>query len=124
MHQHHNSSSSDHEPVYVISVAARLAGLPCWVLRVLDQEGIVVPVRTDSNRRLYCDNDIALLARVRHLTEDRHVNIAGVKVILEMEGRLAPPPAASNGGNANNGGALVPLLPSAAESANLTKGTP
>jgi MerR family transcriptional regulator/heat shock protein HspR len=73
------------EPVYVISVAARLAGLPCWVLRVLDQEGIVVPVRTDSNRRLYSDNDITLLARVRHLTEERHVNIAGVKVILEIE---------------------------------------
>lgn len=79
------------EPVYVISVAARLAGLPCWVLRVLDQEGIVVPVRTDSNRRLYCDNDITLLARVRYLTEDRGVNVAGVKVILEMEGRAASP---------------------------------
>lgn len=73
------------EPVYVISVAARLAELPCWVLRVLDQEGIVVPVRTDSNRRLYSDNDIVLLARVRHLTEELKVNIAGVKVILEME---------------------------------------
>jgi MerR family transcriptional regulator/heat shock protein HspR len=73
------------EPVYVISVAARLAGLPCWVLRVLDQEGIVVPVRTDSNRRLYSDHDIALLTRVRHLTEVRMVNIAGVKVIFEME---------------------------------------
>lgn len=84
------------EPVYVISVAARLAGLPCWVLRVLDQEGIVVPVRTDSNRRLYSDADIATLNRVRHLTEDRGVNIAGVKVILEMEraardGALAAP---------------------------------
>ncbi len=73
------------EPVYVISVAARLAGLPCWVLRVLDQEGIVVPVRTESNRRLYSDHDISLLAHVRYLTEERGVNIAGVKVILEME---------------------------------------
>ena len=73
------------EPVYVISVAARLAGLPCWVLRVLDQEEIVVPVRTDSNRRLYSDRDIALLSRVRHWTEERGVNIAGVKVILEIE---------------------------------------
>jgi MerR family transcriptional regulator/heat shock protein HspR len=72
------------EPVYVISVAARLAGLPCWVLRVLDQEGIVVPVRTDSNRRLYSDADISTLHYVRHLTEEKKVNIAGVKVILEM----------------------------------------
>jgi len=81
------------EPVYVISVAARLAGLPCWVLRVLDQEGIVVPVRTESNRRLYSDHDITLLAHVRYLTEERGVNIAGVKVILEME-RQQPPRAA------------------------------
>jgi MerR family transcriptional regulator, heat shock protein HspR len=78
-------SHNETEPVYVISVAARLAGLPCWVLRVLDEEGIVVPRRTDSNRRLYSDADIATLARVRHLTEKRGVNIPGVKVILEME---------------------------------------
>lgn len=82
----------ENEPVYVISVAARLAGLPCWVLRVLDQEGIVVPVRTESNRRLYSDADIATLNRVRHLTEERGVNIAGVKVILEIERAAAPPP--------------------------------
>lgn len=80
---------NENEPVYVISVAARLAGLPCWVLRVLDQEGIVVPRRTDSNRRLYSDADIATLARVRHLTEDREVNIAGVKVIFELEQKYA-----------------------------------
>jgi MerR family transcriptional regulator, heat shock protein HspR len=76
---------NENEPVYVISVAARLAGLPCWVLRVLDQEGIVIPSRTDSNRRLYSDADIVTLGRVRHLTEERGVNIAGVKVILELE---------------------------------------
>ena len=119
MHQH-PSSSSDHEPVYVISVAARLAGLPCWVLRVLDQEGIVVPVRTDSNRRLYSDHDLSLLARVQYLMKERGVNIEGVKVILEMEGRRVPPavPAPMSNGN----GALVPVLPSA-EPAEPTKGT-
>ena len=75
----------EHEPVYVISVAARLAGLPCWILRVLDQEGVVVPQRTGSNRRLYSDVDIKTLARVRHLTAVRGVKVAGFKVILEME---------------------------------------
>ncbi len=75
----------EHEPVYVVSVAARLAGLPGWVLRVLDNEGIVVPLRTDSNRRLYSDHDIAVLARVQYLMKERKVNIEGVKVILEME---------------------------------------
>ncbi len=73
------------EPVYVISVAAKLAGLPSWTLRVLDKEGIVCPQRTSKDRRLYSDRDISKLARVRYLTEERGVNMAGVKLILEME---------------------------------------
>ncbi len=72
-------------PVYVISVAARLSGLPAWMLRLLDQEGIVVPTRTEKNRRLYSYQDIERLERVRYLTEVRGVNMSGVKVIFEME---------------------------------------
>jgi len=90
------------EPVYVISVAARLAGLPSWVLRVLDQEGIVVPSRTDSNRRLYSHDDIALLAHVRQLTEERGVNIPGVKVILEMERAHEAALSANHANHANH----------------------
>ena len=74
------------EPVYVISIAAKLAGLPSWTLRVLDKEGVVRPKRTAKDRRLYSDRDIALLARIRYLTEERGVNMNGVKLILEMEG--------------------------------------
>lgn len=74
------------EPVYVISIAAKLAGLPSWTLRVLDKEGIVRPKRTAKDRRLYSDRDIALLARIRYLTEERGVNMNGVRLILEMEG--------------------------------------
>ncbi len=77
------------EPVYVISVAARLTGLPAWMLRLLDQQGIVVPTRTEKNRRLYSANDITLLLRIRYLTEERGVNMAGVKVILEMDAQAA-----------------------------------
>lgn len=87
--------SRGEEPLYVISIAARLAGLPLWTLRVLDKEGIVRPQRTVSDRRLYSDRDIASLARVRYLTEERGVNINGVKLILEMElerERAADPP--------------------------------
>ena len=75
-------------PVYVISVAAKLTGLPAWMLRLLDQESIVIPTRTEKNRRLYSDNDIARLERIRHLTEERGVNMAGVRVILELEETL------------------------------------
>ena len=74
------------EPVYVISIAAKLAGLPSWTLRVLDKEGIVRPKRTLKDRRLYSDRDISLLARIRYLSEERGVNMNGVKLILEMEG--------------------------------------
>ncbi|MGO8670144.1 MAG: MerR family transcriptional regulator [Capsulimonadaceae bacterium] len=77
------------EPVYVISVAAKLAALPSWTLRVLDKEGIVCPQRTSKDRRLYSDRDIERLARVRYLTEERGVNMNGVKLILEMEERAA-----------------------------------
>lgn len=80
-----SSNSLNDEPVYVISVAAKLAGLPSWTLRVLDKEGIVRPQRTEKDRRLYSDQDIARLARVRYLTEERGVNMNGVKLILEME---------------------------------------
>lgn len=76
----------DHEPVYVISIAAKLAGLPVWTLRVLDKEAIVRPQRTAGDRRLYSDRDIARLARVRYLTEERGVNMNGVRLILEMDG--------------------------------------
>src|ERR1041384_4778816 len=82
-------------PVYVISVAAKLTGLPAWMLRLLDQEGIVVPTRTEKNRRLYSDNDLIRLERVRYLTQVKKVNMEGVRIILEMEehaakGRGAP----------------------------------
>jgi len=78
------------EPVYVISVAAKLAELPSWTLRVLDKEGIVCPQRTSKDRRLYSDRDIAKLARVRYLMEERGVNLNGVKLILEMEDHRTP----------------------------------
>ena len=73
------------EPVYVISVAAKLVGLPAWTLRVLDEQGIVSPKRTEKNRRLYSDRDIVRLARVRSLTEVEGVNMNGVRLILKIE---------------------------------------
>lgn len=89
----HSPEALADEPVYVISVAAKLAGLPTWTLRVLDKEGIVRPQRTVKDRRLYSDRDIARLARVRYLTEERGVNMNGVKLILEMEEQTPSAPA-------------------------------
>ena len=86
------------DPVYVISVAAKLAGLPCWMLRQLDAEGLVTPVRTATNRRLYSESDVARLAHIRYLTNERRVNVAGVRYILEIE-RGSSSIARKGGGN-------------------------
>lgn len=93
--QQGEAEASD-EPVYVISIAAKLASLPSWTLRVLDKEGIVRPKRTAKDRRLYSDRDIALLARIRYLTEERGVNMNGVQLILEMEGVWTAPEPDNN----------------------------
>jgi|GEM_PF-1611679 MerR family transcriptional regulator/heat shock protein HspR len=102
---------SGDEPVYVISVAARLANLQPWVLRVLDQEGVVVPTRTDSNRRLYSDNDILLLSRVRFLMEVEKVNIPGVKLILAMEQQQKQRPESATTSRAAEKAQVVEVLP-------------
>jgi MerR family transcriptional regulator/heat shock protein HspR len=77
----------DDVPLYVISVAAKLVQLPAWTLRVLDEQGIVVPKRTGKNRRLYSDSDLSKLVRVRTLTEEQGVNMNGVRIILQLEGQ-------------------------------------
>jgi MerR family transcriptional regulator/heat shock protein HspR len=77
--------SEGEAPLYVISVAAKLVRLPAWTLRVLDEQGIVVPKRTGKNRRLYSDSDLSKLVRVRSLTEELGVNMSGVRIILQLE---------------------------------------
>jgi MerR family transcriptional regulator, heat shock protein HspR len=79
------SEADDESPLYVISVAAKLVRLPVWTLRVLDEQGIVVPKRTGKNRRLYSDSDLSKLVRVRALTEEMGVNMNGVRIILQLE---------------------------------------
>lgn len=71
-------------PRYVISVAARLVGTTPHKLRAYERAGLISPARTDGNIRLYSDRDIQRLRRINALTQ-RGVNLAGVKLILEME---------------------------------------
>ncbi len=74
-----------HDPVYTISVASRLLGSSPQFLRQIESEGLVMPARTESNIRLYSDNDLRLLARIIHLCRDCGINLQGVRVILAME---------------------------------------
>lgn len=71
-------------PVYVISIAASLAGCHPRTLRIYEEEGLVDPVRTDSNIRLYSDEDLQRVRVIRYLTQQRGVNLAGVKMLLQF----------------------------------------
>lgn len=75
-------------PVYVISVAAELVRVHPRTLRIYELEGLVCPARTRSNIRLYSENDIRRVLWIRHLTRNLGVNLAGVRVLFELEERL------------------------------------
>jgi MerR family transcriptional regulator, heat shock protein HspR len=72
-------------PVFVISVAAELAGLHAQTLRGYDRLGLVRPGRTAGGGRRYSARDIALLREVQRLSQDEGVNLAGIKRIIELE---------------------------------------
>jgi MerR family transcriptional regulator, heat shock protein HspR len=75
-------------PVYVISVAAELVSVHPRTLRIYEGEGLVCPARTPSNIRLYSENDLRRILWIRHLTQNLGVNLAGVRVLFELEERL------------------------------------
>jgi MerR family transcriptional regulator, heat shock protein HspR len=74
--------------VYVISVAAELAGVHPQTLRIYERKGLVRPQRTSGNTRRYSDRDIELLRRIQEMTQERGINLAGVKLIIEMQAEL------------------------------------
>ena len=70
--------------VYVISVAAELAGVHPQTLRIYERKGLVDPARTAGGSRRYSENDISLLRRIQELTNEG-LNLAGVQRVLELE---------------------------------------
>jgi len=76
--------AGNHRPVYVISIAAGLAGCHPRTLRIYEEEGLLEPVRTETNIRLYSDDDLQRVRVIRYLTQVRGVNLAGVKLLLHM----------------------------------------
>src|SRR3954462_11049049 len=75
-------------PVSVISVAAPLVSAHPRTLRIYEDEGLVCPARTPTNIRLYSDEDIRRITWIRHLTRERGVNLAGIRLLFELEERL------------------------------------
>jgi MerR family transcriptional regulator/heat shock protein HspR len=72
------------EPLFVISVAARLVEMHPQTLRKYEREGLIAPSRTTGNLRLYSDRDIERLRQVKYLVEERGLNLAGVQIALDM----------------------------------------
>lgn len=74
--------------MYVISVAAELVRVHPRTLRIYELEGLICPARTPSNNRLFSENDIRRVLWIRHLTRNLGVNLAGVRVLFELEEKL------------------------------------
>jgi MerR family transcriptional regulator, heat shock protein HspR len=90
-HRHDETGRSDREvderAVFIISVAAELAGVHPQTLRIYERKGLVHPHRTAGNTRRYSQADIDKLLAIQALT-DEGVNLAGVKRILELRAEV------------------------------------
>ncbi len=84
-----SAGDADDRAVYVISVAAELAGVHPQTLRIYERKGLVQPKRTAGNSRRYSARDVARLRLIQRLTQEQGMNLAGVRAMLEMESELA-----------------------------------
>ncbi|MCW2668830.1 MAG: MerR family transcriptional regulator [Frankiales bacterium] len=74
--------------VFVISVAAEMAGMHPQTLRQYDRLGLVTPVRTGGGGRRYTERDVELLREVQRLSQEEGVNLAGIKRVIELENQV------------------------------------
>jgi MerR family transcriptional regulator/heat shock protein HspR len=81
-------SFDDDTPVFVISVAAELAGMHPQTLRQYDRLGLVTPGRSGGGGRRYSARDVALLREVQRLSQEEGVNLAGIKRVIELENQV------------------------------------
>ncbi|RDU58651.1 heat shock protein transcriptional repressor HspR [Helicobacter sp. MIT 99-5507] len=76
------------EPVFLISVVARILSIHPQTLRQYEKEGLIEPGRTDGKMRLYSQKDIDKIKTILRLTRDLGVNLAGVDIILRLKDKL------------------------------------
>lgn len=72
------------KPLFPISTVAEILGCPQKVLRLYEKNELIRPARSDGQRRLYSQRDVERLELIHYLTHVRRVNLAGVRVILEL----------------------------------------
>lgn len=80
--------AEDEQPIYVISIAARLVGMHQQTLRYYERAGLVEPKRTDGNIRMYSNSDIQKIRNAQRLIDELGVNLAGVDIILRMSEQI------------------------------------
>jgi MerR family transcriptional regulator/heat shock protein HspR len=78
----------DERAVYVISVAAELAGVHPQTLRMYERKGLLQPKRSAGNSRRYSERDIERLRMIQELTQQKGINLAGARLIMEMESEI------------------------------------
>jgi MerR family transcriptional regulator, heat shock protein HspR len=81
-------NEDEERAVYMISVAAELAGVHPQTLRIYERKGLLRPKRTQGNTRRYSDADVELLRSIQELTQVEGINLAGVKRIMELRAQL------------------------------------
>ena len=83
-----NQMFGHEDPVFIISVAARMLGVRTQTLRYYERLGLISPSRTRGNQRVFSRRDIERIQRIRSLMDDLGVNLAGVEVLLKLLNRL------------------------------------
>ena len=83
----HPMAPDDETPVFVISVAAQLAGMHAQTLRQYDRLGLVSPSRTQGGGRRYSGRDVSLLREIQRLSQEG-VSLAGIQRILDLENQV------------------------------------
>ena len=76
------------QALYMISIAAQLAGMHPQTLRIYEQKGLICPARTPKNTRLYSEEDIKRLRYIQKLTTEMGMNLAGVEKVIELEAQI------------------------------------
>ena len=84
-----NSEPDGARGVYMISVAAELAGMHPQTLRIYESRGLITPKRSPKNTRLYSQEDVDRLRRIQELTSELGMNLAGVEKVFELEQEMS-----------------------------------
>lgn len=79
------ASRPNERGVYVISVVADLSGMHPQTLRMYERRGLIEPKRTQGNSRRYSEQDVARLKRISELTQEHGLNLAGVRIVMDLE---------------------------------------